>query len=507
MEKSRLATAIFFALFLLIGLLVFKDYGISWDEKRSRTNGLVAAKYVFQKDPLLLSYEDKYYGTVFELPLFVVEKVFNLSDSRTIYLSRHLVNFLVFYIGVFFFYLLSKSHFKSWKMGLLGSLFLILSPRIFAHSFYNSKDIPFLTLFIISIYTLIRYLDKKNLKSAGLHALACALLVDIRVLGIIVPVITAVFAGADFFSRKQDLIKRKVFLLNFIFYLGLFSVLTILFWPILWTNPFYHFIEAFKQMSAFPWNSTVLYFGNYVEAKNLPWHYLPAWLAISTPILYLFLFIAGLFFLAKKFPVLAFSPKHRNNLIFLLWFFVPFFGVFVFKPVLYDSWRQIFFVYPAFLLIALTGLKFLCSTSAIILIKPALALVVIWNLLNISGFMIKNHPYQNLYFNFLAGLNMSSIKQKFELDYWGLSYRKGLEYILANDNSEKIKIYVINEPGRNNADILYKKDRERLVFVETPEEAKYFMSNYRWHRQDYSFGQEIYSVKVGKAKIMTVYRL
>ena len=50
-------------------------------------------------------------------------------------------------------------------VGRLGSLFLILSPRIFAHSFYNSKDLAFLSFFIISIYTMVRYLEEKTLAS------------------------------------------------------------------------------------------------------------------------------------------------------------------------------------------------------------------------------------------------------------------------------------------------------------------------------------------------------
>ena len=50
--------------------------------------------------------------------------------------------------------------------------------------------------------------------------------------------------------------------------------------------------------------------------------------------------------------------------------------------------------------------------------------------------MIKDHPHQNVYFNFLAGKN---IQTKFELDYWGLSNKQALEYILKNDSKNIIK--------------------------------------------------------------------
>ena len=51
--------------------------------------------------------------------------------------------------------------------------------------------------------------------------------------------------------------------------------------------------------------------------------------------------------------------------------------------------------------------------------------------------MIKDHPHQNVYFNFIPGKN---IQTKFELDYWGLSNKQALEYILKNDSNNVIKI-------------------------------------------------------------------
>ena len=41
--------------------------------------------------------------------------------------------------------------------------------------------------------------------------------------------------------------------------------------------------------------------------------------------------------------------------------------------------------------------------------------------------MIKHHPFQNVYFNMLAG---KEIEKKFEMDYWGLSNKQALDYIL-----------------------------------------------------------------------------
>jgi hypothetical protein len=121
--------------------------------------------------------------------------------------------------------------------------------------------------------------------------------------------------------------------------------------------------------------------------------------------------------------------------------------------------------------------------------------------------MIKYHPFQNVYFNILAGKNMSKIKERFELDYWGLSYRKALEYILKNSPNKKIKIFVENYPGLINYLILTEDDQKRIEYVDDLSEAEYFLSNYRWHKEEYPYKNEIYSIKIDGAKIMVVYRL
>jgi hypothetical protein len=61
--------------------------------------------------------------------------------------------------------------------------------------------------------------------------------------------------------------------------------------------------------------------------------------------------------------------------------------------------------------------------------------------------------------------------------------------------------------GELSAAILPAADRERLVFVERARDAEYYLGNYRWHRGEYPFRREVYSVRVGDASIMSVYDL
>ena len=93
--------------------------------------------------------------------------------------------------------------------------------------------------------------------------------------------------------------------------------------------------------------------------------------------------------------------------------------------------------------------------------------------------MIKDHPYQNTYFNFLAGKN---IEQNFELDYWGLSNKQALEYILKKDDQQKINIGSATPISLTNSImILSQKNRNRINISEN-NKADYIIDNYtNWH--------------------------
>ena len=47
--------------------------------------------------------------------------------------------------------------FSDWRIGLLSALFLVLTPRFFAESFYNSKDIVFMAVFAVGMNTTISF--------------------------------------------------------------------------------------------------------------------------------------------------------------------------------------------------------------------------------------------------------------------------------------------------------------------------------------------------------------
>jgi len=73
----------------------------------------------------------------------VAEGALGLAFPETLF-ARHLTVFLIFCVGLVFLYRTLARRHGSWAAGLVGGAFMVLSPRLFADAFYNSKDIPFL---------------------------------------------------------------------------------------------------------------------------------------------------------------------------------------------------------------------------------------------------------------------------------------------------------------------------------------------------------------------------
>ena len=108
-NKKIFLILIFFVIFI-VGSLIYSDYGISIDEDNSRVNGFVSLKYVLDlfnfdlvtkvkntiNTPDIHSHAEQGNGVVFELPLSLIEILFNLNDSREIFLLRHYCTFLIY---------------------------------------------------------------------------------------------------------------------------------------------------------------------------------------------------------------------------------------------------------------------------------------------------------------------------------------------------------------------------------------------------------------------------
>lgn len=505
--------ALLFLVFFAVGFSIYQDYGVSWDEPIQRELGNINLQYMLGRSDALLTEKDRFYGPTFELFLILMEKVFRPPSSREVYFLRHLMTFVLFATGTVFFYILSRNLFAKPSTALLGTSALMLSPRIFDNAFYNSKDIPLLVFFVICFAFLFLYINTRRLIYLIALAVVSAVCVTVRILGVIIPLFTL----AVLFLEQRDTPgtfrqKARSIAPRLAVYLLPLAAFTILCWPILWSNPIQHFFQALAQMSHFEWDRTVLFMGEVYPGQNVPPSYPVVWILISTPIVYSVLFFTGCAFLAVD-AIKAKSRLFEGQVLKLLliagWFFIPLLAVIVLNSTLYDSWRHLFFIYPAFLLLAFFGLeriamqwkpavgRFSYSSAA------AYGLLAI-TYLSVAWFMVRAHPYQQVYFNFLAGRNLSEAQERFDVDYWGLSYRSGLEYISRTDPSPSIAYHAETSPGSYTF-ILPEEDRARLNFIYNEQDARYLLLNYRWTKTVPPY-PEVYSVKVDGATILSVFK-
>jgi Dolichyl-phosphate-mannose-protein mannosyltransferase len=479
----RLLTLVVFAAVLLVGVAVHRDYGLSFDEPTQREIGAVTLKHLVQRFglpltlpgdladiPAMEEYRDSEYGIAFETPLVALEALFGIADSRDVYRFRHLMTFLFCLAGAYALYCLAYRRFGSRAVALLGVVLLYASPRMFAESFYNDKDAVFMAAFAIATNSMVAFVLRPGLRTALLHALTTALAIDIRIAAIILPAATVAILCARLLRRDEGL-RCLPWLAA---YFAAATVVVVALWPWLWADIAGNFAIALASASKFRFDNEQLYMGTIVRSTHLPWHYVPVWIAVTTPILQVGLFVVGVFAIARQVAAsrlrLWRNDQELQDLVFLALFSLPILAVIALDAVLYNGWRHLYFVFPPLLLVALRGgvalWQAIDTRTGHRLLLAGLAAA----LLTTASWMWRAHPFQNVYFSVLAGDNVMT---RFEGDYWGLGNQRALEYLLEHDKSPSIAFKEGNYIVMANSIVMLPPEQRARVH-ETEDETPHY---------------------------------
>jgi hypothetical protein len=511
-KKFNIVIFFYFFIFLIIGTFTARDYGVHIEEKFHRSNGFYWLNYILSFTDFTelktisinklnnisdytLSAVSQYnkYGVIFDLPAAYIEILFNINNSKDFYQLRHLLSFLFFFVGTIFFYKILLNRFKNKNISLIGTTFFILSPRIYGDSFLY-KDIIFLSISTIAIYFFFKIVDKFSYKNLIIFSFFSALSTSSRIIGIYLPIIFLIISFLENFNKKQKfdfLLKNLLFFFLFLFFL-------IIFWPYLWSDPIKNFLDIFKSLKVDLINFKILFNGNYVSTNYIPYSYLPTWIAISTPTLYIILFVAGYFLILKRF-VMKFLKIETNHKQKDLWYsfnekkdfiiFLTLSSIFVFivthNVKLYNGWRLTYFLNTFFIYVA-------SYATYIIFLKIRLSKkkVYIFNFMFLVALglifhkMVIYHPYQSIYFNnFLS----PEKRNRFEGDYYGLAASKGLaEIIRINKEKKSINIAVASHTPLQRA----------IEFLDTIDKKKINIIGQEYKMADYIYKNNIYEVDV-----------
>jgi hypothetical protein len=266
------------------------------------------------------------------------------------------------------------------------------------------------TLILVYLYHLLAPTTLQSLISVLLPAIFLGLAASIRILGPLAGLLVALYA-----FRKNGTKAIPVLLI----YAGIALAAMYATWPYLWPDPAGRFVESLRVMSQYPWPGQVLFNGVQSESTDIPRSYLPVLLGIQLTEPVWVLFFAGLTVATAGFV------KRREYVellvLTLVWFVLPLAGFILSRTPLYDNFRQILFILPPVFLMA--GVVF-DKIKGVALQTALVALVVLPGVIGI----IRLHPYEYIYYNSIIG-GESGAFRRFELDYWGTSYREAADWL------------------------------------------------------------------------------
>ncbi len=518
------SVVLLFAAYLLAGFLVLDAYGTHWDQERNTEYGRAAYEHVFEgrlSGLVLDSEHARIHGPVFEVLAVAVGRVLGVADDGGLARISHVLTFLLFYCGVVAFYLLCRRQYGGWAAGLSGCLMLVLSPRVFAGSFYNSVDISCLALFTVSAYTMMRFLDDFRVSHAIQHGLACALLTDVRNFGVLVPALTVLFAAVELARRRTRGGGVREVLYPLIAFAACYALFTVLLWPYLWDDPLGNLLGSFTYAvkPLFTPLSTT-YLGDSIAPNDVPWHYTPVWMLATIPPLYTLLFLAGLAFILKSVMERPwyFGPDRRNEVFFVIWLILPLVAVVLTGTPLWGGWRHHFFIYPAFVAISTGGLVGLTRLFGSLrhpaagrALNIVLLAAVLLTFMSVAGYILANHPHEELYFTILTP--SATPVRGFGLGPQGAFYYEGLGYILRSDPGADLAVsaycpgdgYLLGE----NMGLLPPQEGKRIRAVSyappkiTPD---YLLSSCTSGPEAIHGYSEVYDISAGEETVLTVYR-
>jgi 4-amino-4-deoxy-L-arabinose transferase-like glycosyltransferase len=440
---------ILIAVNILIGLFVFRDFGLTWDEPLFYSYG-DALGYAYSPKEWTSGNFDLYnsYGKSGDdhknrgpaYLLLAREFVYGFEKLGADEASAwHLVNFLFLQLGIYFLYRIS-TRWMSKSAAFFAALFFSTQPLVWGHAFINPKDPPFLTFFLASLCLGFEMVDaitentKDKTKKILLASFFLGIATSIRILGPLAGLLVFIY----FISKAKNI--KDISAWRSIVLYGLLSILVmVVTWPYLWENPIRNFIEVVKFMSDNPTHLPVLFMSKIYSAGDLPRRYLPFMFAttLTEPTWFLFLFglVYGFWKLRKE------KREYISLSLVFSYFLILIAYVLVRKPALYDGIRHFLFILPPIFIFIGFSYQFILDRISSAWLRAGLGFLLI--LPGIIG-IAKLHPYEYAYYNSFIG-GTSGAFRKYETEYWLTCYKEAIEQ-LNDQGTAPVNLFVYREP-------------------------------------------------------------
>jgi hypothetical protein len=424
----------------VVALLTFRDYGLSWDDYAHSEYGALLLRFYASglRDQRALSWVNLYYyGGGFDLVAALAAKLLPLSLFET----RRLLGAALGIIGLFVTWRIGR-RMGGPPAGLIALALLAACPAYYGHMFMNPKDSPFAVTMAIFLLGAVRALEEYPRLSVATGTLVGAgfgLAFGSRVLGAFgaiealaaLALIVAVEARAH--GMRAAGARLGHFVLALLPALVLAYAVMALVWP--WSaaaplNPI-RAVEYFSHFFEKPWQE--LFAGRLIAVPDMPRGYVPTLFALTLPPILSLLGLAG----AVGALVAAFrrsTPTNRRAILLLIALaaLLPLAVTIALRPAMYNGIRHFVFVLPPLAVLGgLAGAFLVDAASRWWRFAPiAGALLLLAGVGSAAAAMVRLHPYEYTYFNWLAG-GVSGARDRYMLDYWGLSLKQASQALLA----------------------------------------------------------------------------
>jgi hypothetical protein len=441
-RRWRVAAALLLGLLAVVMLATVRDYGMTGDEGvQHRYARRVLRWYAtLGADRSAAAEEDiSMYGGLFEA---AAEGAASLSPLDP-YVTRHVVN-VAFALGAFGAVLAMGWHLAGPLGGLCSLATLILTPPFYGHAFNNPKDIPFAAAFAVAVCVILLVSDRSP-RLRGRDVLAAGLAIGaaggVRVAGIalfgfalVLWAAVALLGGGE----GRRLTPRREggrFLASWAMVVLLGWAVMVAAWPWAQVAPIRNPLRALGAFSRFWETMIVFYDGAYVANGAVSRWYLPTWFALTLPETYLLAAVLGVVGVRQMWRARPAAPLTRVRLAQAGWLALvavvpPAWAVARHTP-LYDGMRHFLFVIPILAVLAGVSIaSFVRGKWGSRGGRFAAGAVAALAALTLAD-MIALHPYQALYFNRLVAGGLRGAVDRYDTDYWCLSYKEGAEWLIA----------------------------------------------------------------------------
>lgn len=531
--KTKILLAAFVSLaFFTVALFTLKDYGISWDEPTHFKRGqaylwyFITGQTNYSKLPaydLTKAREDTSYHqrSIYQVDSFdfeyhlksdgdhpplndILAALFNFLLYQKLGLmgdieSYHVFEILTSAVLVGAIFLFAVQTFGK-TAGISAAIFLSTYPLFWAESHFNIKDPIETAFFTLTLFAFWTGVTKKKAKFILLSSVFAGVSLGTKFNILFIPFIILPWLFIRHFKFQGQVIKtfsEKKFLVSVIsFPLIMFGIFFIT-WPFLWQDPIGNIalvLRYYKEIGTETGFQTNFLVGSWNT-------YALRWIVYTTQPLMLVFFVLGLM------VTFFFKDSKREVLIFwFIWLIVPILRVSLPNTSIYGGVRQIMEYIPAMALIAGAGadwviqklklktrnynIKFKDFQFKLELLPFAFCLLI---LIVLIIPIIRLHPNQNVYFNFLTGGLRGAVDNNIPAagNSFGNAYWKGVRWI--NENVEKnakvslVQGTTLNMPSyKFRSDIQYSNyhwsgiDREGEYMIELDYNWEVKVYHYAW---------------------------